>query len=216
MKHFRLSRLEVFRAVYAAVTRRARHAACGAAALAAAMLSAATTASAEPAAPALGVNGAETEAETAHAFTLPGIDGAPLTLAQFAGQPMLVVNTASQCGFTGQYEGLQALWTEHRAAGLVVIGAPSDDFNQELGSAEKVKAFCEGVFSVTFPLTDILHVKGADAHPFFAWAAARSRAPNWNFNKYLIDAEGALVRHYRSSVTPAQISSDIKALLGGA
>ncbi|MEL6980051.1 MAG: glutathione peroxidase [Pseudomonadota bacterium] len=214
MKHLHGSAREVFAKISGAVTRRRSAAAAFGAALllAAPPLAVAPHAAATPMA---SLAGSQTAAN-AHRFTLPGIDGEPLPLAQFRGQPILVVNTASHCGFTGQYEGLQALWSAYRDQGLMVIGAPSDDFNQEYGSAAEVKAFCEGVFAVDFPLTDILHVKGADAHPFFAWAAAQSRAPSWNFNKYLIGADGALIRHYPSSATPAKIERDIKALLNGA
>ena len=107
----------------------------------------------------------------AHAFTLPGIDGQPLSLADYAGKPILIVNTASFCGFTSQYQGLQELWSAYRDQGFVLIGAPSADFNQEYGTSDEVKTFCEVNFDVDFPMTSKVHVKGDDAHPFYEWAA---------------------------------------------
>lgn len=166
-------------------------------------------------APSLGP-AAEAEAEardSAYAFAFPGIDGAPLPLKRYRGRPLLVVNTASRCGFTGQYEGLQSLWRRYRDRGLVVIGAPSNDFRQELADSQAVKAFCETTFGVDFPMTDIVSVRGDEAHPFFAWAAARSEEPGWNFNKYLIDSNGELVRHYSARVAPDEIAADIESLL---
>ncbi|MEM9726353.1 MAG: glutathione peroxidase [Pseudomonadota bacterium] len=151
-------------------------------------------------------------ATTGFSFEFPGIDGAPLPLEQFAGGPLLVTNTASRCGFTYQYDGLQELWDRYRDRGLTVIGAPSDDFNQELDSAAEVKAYCELNFGITFPMTDIVKVKGQGAHPFFAWAAERSQAPNWNFNKYLVAADGTLVRRYPPTTPPERIAADIEAL----
>lgn len=149
----------------------------------------------------------------AHDFSFPGIDGAPLDLGAYRGSPMLVVNTASRCGFTGQYDGLQALWDRYRDQGFVLVGAPSGDFRQELASADEVKAFCEINYGITFPMTDIIHVRGPKAHPFFAWAAQESRAPSWNFNKYLIGRDGRLLRHYGSSDRPEKIAQDIEAAL---
>lgn len=154
--------------------------------------------------------------ETAHDFSFPGVDGEPLALGDFRGKPMLVVNTASRCGFTYQYEGLQSLWDRFRERGLVVIGAPSDDFNQELADKDAVKEFCEINFGINFPMTDIVRVRGAAAHPFFAWAARSSAEPDWNFNKYLVDSEGVLVRRYGRRVQPEEIAQDIEALLNGA
>ena len=157
-----------------------------------------------------------TEKSSAYDFTLPGIDGAPLTLDRYRGRPILLVNTASRCGFTGQYKGLQTLWSRYREKGLVVIGAPSDDFRQELDSAKAVKEFCEVTFGIDFPMSDIVSVRGAGAHPLFAWAAKESRAPSWNFNKYLIGANGDVLRHYPSSATPERIAKDVEAALAAA
>ena len=144
-------------------------------------------------------------AAAAHGFGFTDIDGNPMPLAQFKGRPLLVVNTASRCGFTGQYEGLQTLWTRYRDRGLVVIGVPSDDFRQELSSESAVKNFCELNYGVDFPLTEITHVRGPQAHPFYAWAAqvmGPRLAPRWNFHKYLVDGDGRLVAAFATGVEP--------------
>lgn len=149
-----------------------------------------------------------------HVF--PSIDGGTLNLGDWAGQPVLVVNTASQCGFTGQYDGLQALYDTYRDAGLVVLAVPSDDFRQELGSAEEIKEFCELNFALDLPMTDITHVKGAKAHPFYREVAAETGfTPRWNFNKVLIGPDGAVVDTWGSSTKPqsAPITQAIETLL---
>ncbi|MGC1502639.1 MAG: glutathione peroxidase [Sulfitobacter sp.] len=131
------------------------------------------------------------------------IDGGTLNLSQWAGQPVLVVNTASQCGFTGQYEGLQALYDRYKERGLVVLAVPSDDFNQELASAAEVKDFCEIAFGLDLPMTDISHVKGGKAHAFYkAVLAETGFVPRWNFNKVLIGPEGAVLGTWGASVKP--------------
>jgi len=144
------------------------------------------------------------------------IDGGTLDFAQWAGQPVLVVNTASQCGFTYQYEGLQALYDEYKARGLVVLAVPSDDFNQELESGAKVKEFCEISFGLNLPMADITHVRGKNAHPFYkAVAAEVGFAPTWNFNKVLIGPDGGVLGTWGSSTRPqsASIVSMIEPLL---
>ncbi|KIN74330.1 glutathione peroxidase [Sulfitobacter guttiformis] len=133
----------------------------------------------------------------------PSIDGGTIALRDYAGQPVLVVNTASQCGFTYQYDGLQALYDRFRDQGLIVLAIPSDDFNQELGSAAEVKEFCEVNFGLTLPMTDMMHVRGASAHPFYkAVKAETGFEPSWNFNKILIDGHGAVVGTWGSSARP--------------
>lgn len=154
----------------------------------------------------------------AHEFSFTDIDGNPMPLAQFAGRPMLIVNTASQCGFTGQYAGLQSLWTRYRDRGLVVIGVPSDDFRQELSSDEAVKRFCELNYGVDFPLTAITAIRGRNAHPFYAWAAdvmGARLAPRWNFHKYLVSGDGRLVAAFATGVTPTSntVTSAVERLL---
>jgi len=152
---------------------------------------------------------------TAHDFGFTAIEGGPLPMAQFAGKPVLVVNTASRCGFTYQYDGLQALYDRYRDQGLVVLGVPSQDFRQELASSEDVKKFCEVNFDLDFPMTEIESVTGAGAHPLFAWLAEQGATPSWNFNKFLIDPQGRFVAHYPSSVKPdsTRIGSEIEGVL---
>lgn len=155
---------------------------------------------------------------TAHDFAFRSIDDGMIRLADFAGRPMLVVNTASRCGFTYQYDQLQALYDRYREQGLVVIGVPSDDFNQELSSEAKVKEFCEVNFSIDFPMTAITPVRGTSAHPFYAWAAndmGRQNAPRWNFHKYLVDGEGRLIGAWGSGTEPTAgaIVEPIEAML---
>ena len=144
------------------------------------------------------------------------IDGGTLTLSDWSGQPVLVVNTASQCAFSKQYRGLQDLYDRYRDRGLVVIAVPSDDFQQELDTNAEVKDFCEIQYGIDMPMTGITHVKGSNAHPFFQ--SLRDEAgfvPSWNFNKVLISPEGTLVETYASRVRPLSraIRKDIEALL---
>ena len=143
----------------------------------------------------------------------PSIDGGTLSLGQWAGQPVLVVNTASRCGFTYQYEGLQALYDTYRAQGLVVLAVPSDDFNQELASGAAVKEFCEISFGLDLPMTDITRVTGAGAHPFYrAVAAETGFAPRWNFNKVLIAPDGTVAGTWGSATQP-QSAEIVEAIL---
>jgi glutathione peroxidase len=135
-----------------------------------------------------------------------GIAGGEIALADYAGRPVLVVNTASFCGFTGQYAGLQRVWERYRDAGLVVIGVPTDDFNQELDDEADIKEFCEVNFDVDFPLTAKVATRGAAQHPFFAEVEAQLGAaalPGWNFHKFLVGADGDLVASWPSHVRPA-------------
>ncbi len=144
----------------------------------------------------------------AHAtdFTFEAIDGRPMPLANFKGKVLLVVNTASFCGFTKQNAGLQALYQRYEAKGLVVIGVPSNDFGEQEPKAEgEIADFCKGAFGVTFPLTTKQVVKGADAHPFYTWAAATlgsANAPRWNFHKYLVSADGQLASAFPTQTEP--------------
>ena len=139
---------------------------------------------------------------SAHDFAFTAIEGEPLNMADYAGKPVLVVNTASRCGFTSQYEGLQGLYETYKDSGLVVLGVPSGDFRQELSSNEAVKEFCELTYGINFPMTEIEHVKGSEAHPLFAWMAEQGNVPNWNFNKFLIGPDGKLIVQYGSSTRP--------------
>jgi glutathione peroxidase len=142
---------------------------------------------------------------TAYAFTFKGLDGHEILLSSYAGHPLLVVNTASQCGYTPQYAGLQQLWTRYRDRGLIVLGVPSNDFGgQEPGGKSEIHATVEGTYHVTFPITEKVAVKGKDAHPFFKWAAADRLldSPRWNFHKYLIGRDGQLKAACPSAVEP--------------
>lgn len=135
--------------------------------------------------------------------TFANIDGGTLDLSQWAGQPILVVNTASQCGFTPQYKGLQELYDTYKDRGLVVLAVPSDDFNQELDDAEAVKDFCEITFGLDLPMTDITPVKGSDAHPFFKAVKDQTGfVPRWNFNKVLIAPNGTVAGTWGSTTRP--------------
>lgn len=129
-------------------------------------------------------------------------DDAPQSLCQYAGRVVLVVNTASYCGFTSQYEGLEALYAQTKDKGLVVLGFPSNDFSQEPGTNQEIAAFCTNTFAVKFPMFAKTSVKGPRAHPFFAQLAKLSEAPGWNFHKYLIGRDGRLVASYSSLTGP--------------
>jgi len=142
---------------------------------------------------------------TAYAFTFKGLDGNEILLSSYAGHPILVVNTASLCGYTPQYTGLQALWTRYRDKGLAVIGVPSNDFGgQEPGGVRDIEKTAHDDYHVTFPLTEKVTVKGANAHPFYKWAALERplEAPRWNFHKYLIGRDGQLKAGFMSAVEP--------------
>jgi glutathione peroxidase len=146
------------------------------------------------------------EGTTAHAFSFASIEGDPMPMASFAGRPVLLVNTASLCGFTYQYTALQRLWAAYRERGLVVLGVPSNDFGgQEPGTAAEIKTFCAANFEVDFPLTEKVQVKGDGAHPLFAWLRRElgpEAGPRWNFHKYLIGPDGRVVAAWPSSVEP--------------
>ncbi len=139
-------------------------------------------------------------------FEFQAIDGKPLKLAAWRGKALLVVNTASFCGFTKQYAGLQEVWSKYEAAGLIVLGVPSNDFGGQEPKAEAdIKTFCEGAFGVTFPLTAKQVVVGTYAHPFYKWAARAAGPdglPGWNFHKYLIGRDGRLMRSFSTQLSP--------------
>lgn len=149
-------------------------------------------------------------------YEFKSIDGGTIDLDAFKGQPVLVVNTASLCGFAPQFDDLQALHDQYSAQGLVVLAVPSDDFNQELASGAEVKEYCAANFDLTIPMTDITHVVGSQAHPFYAWLAAdHGFVPGWNFNKVLIGADGEVLGTWGSMTKPtsAAIVNQIKPLL---
>lgn len=118
-----------------------------------------------------------------------------------AGKTVLIVNTASFCGFTPQFEGLEALYQEYKDEGLVIVGFPSDDFNQEADNAEEIAEVCFINYGVSFPMTSIVKVKGANAHPIFQQLQVKGE-PQWNFNKYLVSRTGEVLAHYGSTVNP--------------
>jgi glutathione peroxidase len=141
----------------------------------------------------------------AYAFSFPALSGDDIRLAAFTGKPLLVVNTASLCGYTPQYAGLQQLWSEFRDRGLTVIGVPSNDFGgQEPGGTSEITETAHHQYGVTFPIAAKAVVVGAKAHPFYKWAAeARPReVPRWNFHKYLIGRDGYIAEVYASAVEP--------------
>ena len=141
--------------------------------------------------------------QVAWTFSFPSIDGGALNLGDYQGRVLLVTNTASFCGYTYQYEGLQKLHAARSPAGLTVIGVPSQDFNQEFPDNATVKQFCETRFDIDFPLAAISHVRGPQAAPFYAWVAAqRQWQPQWNFNKVLIGRDGLIAGTFRSDDEP--------------
>jgi glutathione peroxidase len=144
--------------------------------------------------------------KTAHDFTFTAIDGTPMPLSAFKGKVVLVVNTASECGFTPQYEGLEELWNGYKDKGLVIIGVPSNDFGgQEPGTAKEIASFCKINYGVTFPLADKTVVKGAEAHPFYQWAGGKAGLlgrPKWNFHKYLIGRDGQFIDWFSTQTKP--------------
>ena len=142
---------------------------------------------------------------TAYAFSFPALAGGNIRLADYAGHPLMVVNTASLCGFTPQYAGLQQLWSEFHDRGLMIVGVPSNDFGgQEPGGATEIAETAQHQYGVTFPMAAKAVVKGPDAHPFYRWAAtARPKdVPRWNFHKYLIGRDGYLADVFPESVDP--------------
>ncbi|WP_425090783.1 glutathione peroxidase [Tropicimonas sp. S265A] len=150
------------------------------------------------------------------AMSFPSIDGGMIDLADLRGNPVLVVNTASRCGFTPQYDGLQALHDTYSARGLVVLTVPSNSFNQELASEAEVAEFCELNYNLTVPMTEITPVRGPQAHPFYRWLNdVHGVAPRWNFTKVLLDANGQYVAHFGSTTRPTApvLTRQIEALL---
>ena len=143
---------------------------------------------------------------TAHDFSFTSIDGEPLPLSAFSGKPVLVVNTASKCGLTPQYEGLETLYRDYRGKGLVVLGVPCNQFaGQEPGSEAEIKDFCALKFDVDFPMTAKTDVKDATRHPFYAWAQGElgdGAVPVWNFHKILIGPKGEAVAAFGPRTDP--------------
>ena len=153
-------------------------------------------------------------------ITANTLTGEPLSLSAFQGKVLLIVNTASHCGFTGQYEGLEALYRQYKDQGLVVMGFPCNQFGaQEPGSADEIGAFCEKNYGVSFPLFEKIDVNGPNAHPLFqllksgATGLLGTEGIKWNFTKFLVNREGAIHVRYAPTTRPAEITRDIEALL---
>jgi glutathione peroxidase len=150
-------------------------------------------------------NGAAMSAVTAYAFSFAGLDGAAIRLADYTGKPIIVVNTASLCGYTPQYTGLEQLFMRFRDRGLMVIGVPSNDFGeQEPGGPTEISETANKEYGVTFPLTAKADVKGPNAHPFYKWAAAERplELPKWNFHKYLVGRDGHIAAVFPTPMEP--------------
>lgn len=161
----------------------------------------------------------EAQSKTLHALTIEGIDGKPRDMSAWRGKVVLVVNVASECGFTKQYEGLEALQQRYHARGFDVLGFPCNDFGgQEPGSAEDIQQFCSTTFSVTFPMFAKVGVKeGANQAPLYAWlGAATGKLPGWNFGKYLVGKDGKPIAFWSSSTEPedAEVTAAIEKALG--
>ena len=151
-------------------------------------------------------------------FKINSVTGDQIDLKDFKGKPVLIVNTASYCGFTKQYNDMQELWEKYRDKGLIVLGIPSNSFKQEKNSNSAVKEFCEVNFNINFPLTEITDVKGDNAHEIYKWAKAnygKSAVPKWNFYKILINREGKVEDTYASLTSPTskKIIKKIESLL---
>lgn len=156
-----------------------------------------------------------------HEFTLPGLDGGTLRLADYAGQVMLLVNTASKCGFTPQYAGLETLWRAYRDRGFVVLGFPCNQFgHQEPGQEAEIGQFCTTRYDVTFPMSAKIEVNGANADSLYrylthaATGVLGTEAIKWNFTKFLVDRTGNILHRYAPTTAPAELASEIERLLG--
>ena len=151
-------------------------------------------------------------------FKINSITGEIINLKDYQNKLVLVVNTASYCGFTKQYDDLQLLWEKYRSDGLIVLGVPSNSFNQEKKADTEVKEFCDVNFNIDFPMTTITEVKGENSHEIFKWAEknyGKSAIPKWNFHKILINKEGKIEDTYNSFIKPMskKITSKIESLL---
>jgi glutathione peroxidase len=157
---------------------------------------------------------------TIYDFEAQSIDGKPVALEQFRGRPMLIVNTASACGFTPQFGGLEQLHQTYGARGLVVLGFPCNQFgNQDPGSNEEIATFCQRDFDVSFPMMSKIDVNGPEAHPLYQWLSAEapgllgSKAVKWNFTKFLVGRDGTVIKRYAPQDAPEKLAKDIEAAL---
>ena len=155
----------------------------------------------------LGTNIKADYSKLAYDYKFNDIDGNDLNLNKFKNQVIVVVNVASQCGFTKQYEDMQKVWVKYQDKGVVMLGVPSNDFGkQEPGSSEEIKNFCEAKFGITFPMTEKVSVKGENAHPFYIWARknhGKSSIPKWNFHKIIIGKDGKVLDTFASLTNPS-------------
>ena len=156
---------------------------------------------------------------TVYDFSATSIEGQPVEMNSFKDKVLLVVNTASQCGFTSQYQGLQALYDKYASKGLAVLGFPCNQFGaQEPGSGSDIQSFCETRFGVSFPLFEKIDVNGPNAHPLFQYLTKSApgilgtEGIKWNFTKFLVDGSGKVVKRYASTTEPKDIERDIEAL----
>jgi glutathione peroxidase len=154
-------------------------------------------------------------------FDAVSIEGKPAELATQRGKVMLIVNTASKCGFTPQFEGLEALWKEYRDKGLVVLGFPSNQFgSQDPGSNDEIASFCQLNYGVSFPMMSKVDVNGDKAHPLWKWLTAEApgilgtKAIKWNFTKFLVGKDGHVIKRFAPNDSPASLKGDIEAALG--
>lgn len=159
-------------------------------------------------------------AQSAYDFSAVSIDGKPADLASQRGKVLLIVNTASACGFTPQFKGLETLWQDLRDQGLVIVGFPSNEFGgQDPGSNEEISSFCELNFGVSFPMMAKVKVNGADAHPLWQWLKAQKPGLlgiefiKWNFTKFLVGRDGQVIKRYAPNDAPEKIRADIEAAL---
>jgi glutathione peroxidase len=144
--------------------------------------------------------------QLAHEFRFKGINGDSINLNNFKSKVIVVVNVASRCGFTKQYEDLQNLWANYKSKDLIVIGVPTNDFKQEPGSNSDIKDFCETNFNINFPITEKINVLGENAHPFYKWAKenyGKSAVPKWNFHKIIIGKDGKVADTFASITNPS-------------
>ena len=143
----------------------------------------------------------------AYDFSFNDIDGTELKLSEYKGKIIIIVNVASKCGFTNQYEDLQKIWEKYQSKGIVILGVPSNDFgSQEPGNNTEIKIFCEAKFGISFPMTEKVNVKGTKTHPFYLWAFknhGKSAVPKWNFHKIIIDRNGKISDTFTSITNPS-------------
>ena len=143
----------------------------------------------------------------AYDFKFNDLDGSSLNLSEYKGKVIVVVNVASQCGFTNQYEDMQKIWEKYQSKGIVILGVPSNDFGKQApGTNDDIKNFCEAKFGISFPMTEKVSVKGSNAHPFYIWARenfGKSAIPKWNFHKIIISKDGKIAKTFTSITNPS-------------